>query len=30
VYASYRIESLDDVAGEDDITALTGGARVKF
>ena len=30
VYASYRIESLDDVAGEDDITALVGGARLKF
>ena len=30
VYASYRIESLDDVSGEDDITALTGGARIKF
>jgi hypothetical protein len=30
VYASYRIESLDGVAGEDDITALAGGARIKF
>jgi len=30
VYASYRIESLDDVDGEDDIDALVGGARVKF
>ncbi len=30
VYASYRVESLDDVAGEDDITALVGGARLKF
>lgn len=30
VYASYREESLDDVPGEDDITALIGGARVKF
>ena len=30
VYASYRIESLDNVVGEDDITALIGGARVKF
>ncbi len=30
VYASYRVESLDDVAGEDDITALAGGARIKF
>jgi len=29
-YASYRVESLDDVAGEDDITALVGGARIKF
>ncbi|HEY5738190.1 MAG TPA: porin [Gammaproteobacteria bacterium] len=30
VYASYRTDSLDGVAGEDDITALVGGARVKF
>jgi len=30
VYASYRVDSLDDVAGEDDITALAGGARIKF
>ena len=30
VYASYRVESLDDVDGEDDIDALVGGARVKF
>lgn len=30
VYASYRVESLDDVDGEDDIDALIGGARVKF
>ncbi len=30
VYASYRIESLDNVAGADDITAFIGGARVKF
>jgi hypothetical protein len=30
IFASYREESLDDVAGEDDITALIGGARVKF
>ncbi len=30
VYASYRVESLDDVSGEDDITAIAGGARVKF
>jgi len=29
-YVSYRIESLDNVAGEDDITALIGGTRVKF
>jgi predicted porin len=30
VYASFRIESLDNVADADDITALIGGARVKF
>jgi predicted porin len=30
VYASYRVESLDDVDGEDDIDAVIGGARVKF
>jgi hypothetical protein len=30
VFASYRIDSLDGVTGEDDITALAGGARVKF
>jgi hypothetical protein len=31
VYASFRIESLDDnLPGADDITALIGGARVKF
>jgi predicted porin len=30
IYASYRIESLDDVSGEDDINAFIGGARVKF
>ena len=30
IYASYRIESLDDVDGEDDIDALIGGARIKF
>ena len=30
VYASYRVESLDDVSGEDDIDALIGGARIKF
>jgi len=30
IYASYRVESLDDVDGEDDINAFIGGARVKF
>jgi hypothetical protein len=30
VYASYRVESLDDVDGEDDIDAFIGGARIKF
>jgi len=30
VYASYRVESIDDVDDEDDIDALIGGARVKF
>jgi predicted porin len=30
IYASYRVESLDDVDGEDDIEALIGGARIKF
>jgi len=30
VYASYRIESLDNVPSADDITAFIGGARVKF
>jgi hypothetical protein len=30
VYASYRVESLDNVDGEDDIDAVIGGARVKF
>jgi hypothetical protein len=30
VYASYRVESLDNVAGADDISALIGGGRVKF
>jgi predicted porin len=30
IYASYRIESLDGVAGADDIDALVGGMRVKF
>ncbi|MFZ9037014.1 MAG: porin [Gammaproteobacteria bacterium] len=29
-YVSYRVESLDDVTGEDDISAIIGGARVKF
>jgi len=29
-YVSYRVESLDHVAGADDITALVAGARVKF
>lgn len=29
-YVSYRVESLDNVAGGDDITALIGGARIKF
>ena len=30
VYASYRVESLDDVPDADDIDALAGGLRVKF
>ena len=30
VFATYRIDSLDGVSGEDDVTALAGGARVKF
>ena len=30
VFATYRIDSLDGVAGEDDVSALAGGARVKF
>jgi len=30
IYASYRVESLDGVAGADDIDALVGGMRVKF
>jgi len=30
VFATYRIDSLDGVAGEDDVTALAGGARIKF
>jgi predicted porin len=30
IFASYRVESLDDVSGEDDIDAFIGGARVKF
>lgn len=29
-YVSYRVESLDDVSGEDNVSALVGGARVKF
>ncbi len=29
-YASYRVESLDNVAGADDVTALIAGGRVKF
>ena len=29
-YVSYRVESLDDVPGEDNVSALVGGARVKF
>ena len=29
LYASYRVESLD-VSGADDISALSGGARIKF
>ena len=29
-YVSYRVESIDDVADDDDIDALIGGARVKF
>jgi len=30
LYATYRVESLDKVAGADDISALAGGARIKF
>jgi predicted porin len=30
VYASYRVESIDNVNDDDDIDALIGGARVKF
>ena len=30
LYATYRIESLDDVDGADDIDALAGGARIQF
>jgi predicted porin len=30
VYASYRVEMLDDVDDEDDIDAVIAGARVKF
>jgi predicted porin len=30
VYASYRVESIDNVDDDDDIDALIGGARVKF
>jgi hypothetical protein len=30
LYATYRVESLDDVSGADDIDALAGGARIKF
>lgn len=30
VFATYRVDSLDGVSGEDDITALAGGARIKF
>jgi len=29
-YASYRVESLDNVPGADDVTALIAGGRVKF
>ena len=29
LYASYRVDSLD-VSGADDISALSGGARIKF
>jgi predicted porin len=30
VYASYRVESVDNVDDDDDIDAVIGGARVKF
>ena len=30
LYATYRVESLDKVANADDISALAGGARIKF
>jgi hypothetical protein len=30
LYATYRVESLDNVANAEDITALAGGARIKF
>jgi len=29
-YASYRVDELDDVPGEENISALVGGARIKF
>jgi hypothetical protein len=29
-YVSYRVESIDSVADDDDVEALIGGARVKF
>jgi predicted porin len=29
-YVSYRVESIDDVADDDDVEALVGGARIKF
>ncbi len=30
VYASYRVETVDNVANDDDVTAVIAGARVKF
>jgi hypothetical protein len=30
LYATYRVESIDNVANAEDITALAGGARIKF
>jgi len=30
LYATYRVESLDKVANAEDISALAGGARIKF